>query len=99
MKKSVLRPPENSCHRHRQACSLVLGQEGGSFKSLPTDGARACRSIILDRRLVRKEGQVVDQGIMKLDGVHPVDNRPSTNKSHHFVQKEEKKEKKKTPDM
>ena len=25
--------------------------------------------------------------VFKLDGVGPVDNRPSTNKLHHFVQK------------
>ena len=31
----------------------------------------------------------------KLDGVGPLDNRPSTNKLHHFVQKKEKKEEKK----
>ena len=27
----------------------------------------------------------------KLDGVGPVDNKPSTDKLHHFVQKEKKK--------
>ena len=33
---------------------------------------------------------------LKLDGVGPVDNRPSTDKLHHFVKKkEEEKEKKK----
>ena len=31
----------------------------------------------------------------KLNGVDPVDNRPSTDKLHHFVQKEKKKEEKK----
>ena len=30
----------------------------------------------------------------KLDGVSPVDNRPSTNKLHHIVQKKKKKKKK-----
>ena len=30
----------------------------------------------------------------ELDGVGPVDNRPSTNKFHHFVQQEEEKKKK-----
>ena len=29
--------------------------------------------------------------IWKLDGVGPVDNRPSTDKLHHFVRKKEKK--------
>ena len=28
---------------------------------------------------------------LKLDGVGPVDNRPSTDKLHHFVKKKEKK--------
>ena len=32
--------------------------------------------------------------IKQLDGVGPVDNRPSTNKLHHFFRKKEKKEKK-----
>ena len=32
---------------------------------------------------------------LKLDGVGPVDNRPSTDLLHHSVKKEEKKEKKK----
>ena len=31
--------------------------------------------------------------VKKLDGVGPVDNRPSTNKLHHFVQKKKKKKK------
>ena len=26
-------------------------------------------------------------GLLKLDGVGPIDNRPSTDKLHHFVQK------------
>ena len=30
----------------------------------------------------------------KLDGVGPVDNRPSTDKLHHFVQKKKKRKKK-----
>ena len=30
----------------------------------------------------------------KLDGVGPVDNRPSTDKLHHFVRKEEEEKKK-----
>ena len=29
-------------------------------------------------------------GLLKLDGVGPVDNRPSTDKLHHFVQKKRK---------
>ena len=33
--------------------------------------------------------------LYKLDGVGPVDNRPSTNKLHPIVQKKEKKKKKK----
>ena len=33
----------------------------------------------------------------KLDGLGPVDNRPSTDKLHHFVRK--KKKRKKTCDM
>ena len=41
--------------------------------------------------------QVVREAIGKLDGVGPVDNRPSTDKLHHFVQKKE--EKKVTCDM
>ena len=36
--------------------------------------------------LVQFEGQ---KGL-KLDGVGPVDNRPSTDKLHHFVQKKKK---------
>ena len=32
--------------------------------------------------------------INELDGVGPVDNRPSTNKLHHFVEEEEKREEK-----
>ena len=36
---------------------------------------------------------------MKLDGVGAVDNGPSTNKLHHFVQKRKKKKKKVTCDM
>ena len=31
--------------------------------------------------------------ILKLDGVGPVDNKPSTDKLHHFVQKKKKKKK------
>ena len=31
------------------------------------------------------------QILTKLDGVGPVDNRPSTNKLHHFFQKKKKK--------
>ena len=31
------------------------------------------------------------QWLSKLDGVVPVDNRPSTNKLHHFIKKEKKK--------
>ena len=31
----------------------------------------------------------------KLDGVGPVDNRPSTDKLHHFVQKKRRKKKRK----
>ena len=42
------------------------------------------------RKEGRKEGHY---SIYKLDGVGPVDNRPSTNKLHHFVQKRKKKEK------
>ena len=34
---------------------------------------------------------MVDIDIHKLDGVGPVDNRPSTNKLQHFVKKKEKK--------
>ena len=34
---------------------------------------------------------VVD--MKKLDGVGPVDNRPSTDKLHHFVQKKEEEKK------
>ena len=34
------------------------------------------------------------RNLIKLDGVGPVDNRPSTDKLHHFVQKIEKKKKK-----
>ena len=29
--------------------------------------------------------------VYKLDGVGPIDNRPSTDKLHHFVQKKNKK--------
>ena len=32
---------------------------------------------------------------MKLDGVGPVDNRPSTDKLHHIVQKKRRRKKKK----
>ena len=31
--------------------------------------------------------------VIELDGVGPVDNRPSTDKLHHVVQKKEKKKK------
>ena len=34
-------------------------------------------------------------GLLKLDGVGPVDNRPSTDYLHHFVQKEKKKRRRK----
>ena len=36
---------------------------------------------------------------LKLDGVGPVDNRPSTDKLLHFVQKKEEKRKEKKSDM
>ena len=40
------------------------------------------------------------ENLEKLDGVNPVDNRPSTDKLHHFGRKKKKKEKKKiTRDM
>ena len=42
--------------------------ERGSFNIFPTDGARACKPISLDRRklgLVREEGQIVDHDNMK----------------------------------
>ena len=35
----------------------------------------------------------------KLDGVGPVDNRPSTDKLHHIVEKKEEKKKEKKNDM
>ena len=38
------------------------------------------------------------QGCVKLGGVGPVDNRPSSNKLHHFVRKKEKKKKRKNCD-
>ena len=40
-----------------------------------------------------KRGQClnVEQNLLKLDGVGPVDNRPSTNKLHHFVKKNKNK--------
>ena len=31
------------------------------------------------------------ESVNKLDGVRPLDNRPSTDKLHHFVRKEKKK--------
>ena len=34
-----------------------------------------------------------DVDILKLDGVGPIDNRPSTDKLHHFVQKKRRKRK------
>ena len=44
---------------------------------------------------MRKVGKVeTEVKVEKLDGVGPVDNRPSADKLHHFVQKkDEKKEK------
>ena len=36
--------------------------------------------------------------IDKLDGVGPVDNRPSPNELHHFVEEKKKKKKYLTPD-
>ena len=37
--------------------------------------------------------------ILKLDGVGPVDNRPSTNKLHRFVRKKKKTKKRKKNDL
>ena len=34
---------------------------------------------------------LLERNVLKLDGVSPVDNRPSTNKLHHFVKKNTKK--------
>ena len=34
---------------------------------------------------------LINQSINELDGVGPVDNRPSTNKLHHIVKKKKKK--------
>ena len=41
--------------------------------------------------LVSTNSEALD--ILKLDGVGPVDNRPSTDKLHHFVQKKEEEKK------
>ena len=45
--------------------------------------------LFLNRVLLRSKGWV-----KKLDGLGPVDNRPSTDKLHHFVQKTKQKNKK-----
>ena len=50
---------------------LKTSSEGTKFKILPTDGARACWQICLDRRqlgLVNEEGQIVDHGKIKKRG-------------------------------
>ena len=47
---------------------LKTSRDRGSFKILPTDGARACKPNCLDKRqlgLVREEGEMVDHGNMK----------------------------------
>ena len=45
---------------------LKASRERGSYMILPTDGARACRPIGLDRRqLGLEDGHIVDHGDMK----------------------------------
>ena len=39
---------------------------------------------------VSLDGITIEQNLFKLDGVGPVDNRPATDKLHHFVQKKKK---------
>ena len=51
--------------------------------------------IVIARWYLYSNGIVNNDINMKLDGVGPVDNRPSSDKLHHFVQKKKKKKKKK----
>ena len=44
---------------------------------------------------IKKKCLVIGWTQLKLDGVGPVDNRPSTNKLHHFVKKKKFKKIKK----
>ena len=52
----------------------ILGLKDDSINELMSDGGD-CRTA------------PATPGLLKLDGVGPVDNRPSTDKLHHFVQK------------
>ena len=50
-------------------------------------------NIIYDKNIEGDDDSDKDEDWItsKLDGVGPVDKRPSTNKLHHFVRKKEKK--------
>ena len=70
---------------HEEGVPLVgreLGWLGPSLRE---------RSQLCDRSREEREGK--DQVENKLDGVGPVDNRPSPDKLHHFVKKNKKQKK------
>ena len=67
------------------------------FKSYPKDSIKPNVTIsFITLVIFALELSVAKSGFaLKLDGVGPVDNRPSTDKLHHSVQEKEKKKKKK----
>ena len=52
------------------------------------------RKYINQFKLEKSNSEKIKGIIFKLDGVGPVDNRPSTVKLHHFVRKRKEKKKK-----
>ena len=67
----------------------------GQFKAICNDLRRETQDNLKKTQDILNGNQNSYRHLEKLDGVGPVDNRPSTDKLHHFVQKEEEKKKKK----
>ena len=63
-------------------------------------GTKVCRVLTVSLDMETSRSNLLKREVrlrivhFKLDGVGPVDNRPSTKKLHHFVRKKEKRKKK-----